>query len=122
MNKYVLTINGEPKLEKLEEHAQTQPSNLLSGVIAASLDMAEISWAHKITLAFSRNMSKAIHIDLVVAGDKTHVNMDIYDKLLSYPFIDAVKIRFNNGKAQYHGSINREWYRPLDSKVKNDEN
>lgn len=112
MAKYVLTLNGEPKLEKLEECAEIHPSNLLSGVIGTLMDLSKISWSYKPRLEFSRGMD-TVRIKLVVDGGKNYVDMDIYDKLLSCPFIDHVDIKFQNGKARFHGSINPDWYRGL---------
>ena len=108
--KYILNLNGEPKLEKLEEHAEIHPSNLLSGVVTALMELTDISWSYTLRLEFSRRSMGGAYITLVVDGGKNHVNMKIYDKLLSYPFIDTVAIKIKNGKAGYHASVNRDWY------------
>ena len=121
MKKYVLTLNGEPKLEELEEHAKTHPSNLLTGVIAALMELSKISWSYKPRLEFERRMT-FVDISLVVDGGSNWVNMGIYDKLVSYPFIDKVNIKFEKGKARYRCSINRDWYQSLSETAKMEEN
>ena len=118
MAKYILNLNGEPKIEKLEEHAEIHPSNLLSGVITALMELSKISWSYSPRLEFSRSCMDNVSICLVVDDEgKGRVNMDIYDKLTSYPFIDKVDIKFVNGKARYYCNINRDWYHGLQGKA-----